>query len=56
MNPNFVYSDRKNDNAVEYNPSPGANLTVEPQRRGKVIIKKFTLLPCIPSFTYTYRF
>lgn len=56
MNPNFVYSDRKNDKEVEYNPSPGANLTVEPQRRGKVIIKKFTLLPCIPSFTYTYRF
>ena len=23
---------------------------------GKSVIKKYTLLPCIPSFTYTYKF
>ena len=35
MNPNLVYSERKND---------------------RTAITKLTILPCIPSVTYTYRF
>lgn len=41
MNPNLVYSEQRN----------GTD-----QKTKKTVIKKITILPCIPSVTYTYRF
>ena len=40
MNPTFVYKSSKKDE----------------QQQLKTVIKKYTLLPLIPSFTYTYKF
>ena len=41
MNPNLVYSEQRN----------GTD-----QKTKKTVIKKLTILPCIPSVTYTYKF
>lgn len=62
MNPNLVYSERKDNREYIYNDyyegnyqgnggRPTAAKTTE-----KTVIKKLTILPCIPSITYTYRF
>lgn len=62
MNPNLVYSERKENREYIYNDyyegnyqgnggRPTAAKTTE-----KTVIKKLTILPCIPSVTYTYRF
>lgn len=62
MNPNLVYSERKENREYIYNDyyegnyqgnggRPTAAKTTE-----KTVIKKLTILPCIPSITYTYRF
>ena len=54
MNPNIVYCDRQ----IGYNgyyADENGNL-IEYRIPDKTIIKKLTMLPCIPSVTYTYRF
>lgn len=65
MNPNIVYSKWQMDSDYlnryyndyfnnNYNGKPGE---VPPlKEEGKNVIKKLTILPCIPSVTYTYRF
>lgn len=61
MNPNLVYSEWKmksdylNDyyNGI-YNGKPGEAPQIKEE--GKSSVKKLTILPCIPSVTYTYRF
>lgn len=64
MNPNIVYSEwnmgdnlnsyYNNNFNNSYNEKPGA--TPPLKEGGKSVIKKLTILPCIPSVTYTYRF
>lgn len=54
MNPNLVYSQYQNGSSVTVKDENGKNVVVETP--SKVKIKKLTLLPCIPSVTYTYRF
>lgn len=55
MNPNLVYTKRDNGNFYYGNNNNGMFITGQENKR-KTVIKKMTLLPCIPSFTYTYRF
>lgn len=54
MNPNIVYSEYKNGSYF-YRPEEDGSFT-EFKEDGKTIIKKLTILPCIPSVNYTYRF
>ena len=60
MNPNIVYSKWQMERNMNdyydhnYNGKPGEAPT--PKEEGKTIIKKLTILPCIPSVTYTYKF
>ncbi|WP_071147205.1 TonB-dependent receptor [Bacteroides ihuae] len=49
MNPAFVY--RRNSSTEYYNTSSGEFYSIS-----KPVIKKITILPCIPSITYTYKF
>lgn len=49
MNPAFVY--RRDSSTGYYNTSTG-----EFYSTSKPVIKKITILPCIPSITYTYKF
>lgn len=55
MNPTFVYSNSGGGYATyNYNPGSGrVHIQYIPSNRK---ITKLTLLPCIPSFTYTYKF
>lgn len=56
MNPNIVYSEYKNGYNAEndfYESIYGQSTNKE---KGKATIKKLTILPCIPSVTYTYKF
>lgn len=56
MNPNIVYSKYKNGYNAEndfYESIYGQSTNKE---KGKATIKKLTILPCIPSVTYTYKF
>ncbi|MDE6347786.1 MAG: TonB-dependent receptor [Bacteroides sp.] len=54
MNPNIVYSKYENGSYF-YQPTEDDNY-IEHRTEGKTTIKKLTILPCIPSVTYTYRF
>lgn len=54
MNPNIVYSKYENGSYF-YQPTEDGNY-IEHRTEGKTTIKKLTILPCIPSVTYTYRF
>lgn len=61
MNPNLVYSEQRNEynNDVPYfgnNYQGNGTQPVTAQQTKKTVIKKMTILPCIPSVTYTYRF
>lgn len=52
MTPNLVY---KEEEYVGY-PQPGQNGETETVWKRKTKLIKQTLLPCVPSITYTYRF
>lgn len=54
MNPTIVYAERKHEYAGFY-PDGNGGIQNSPQYV-KTVIKKLTLLPCIPSVTYTYKF
>ena len=61
MNPNLVYSKWQkgyNLNDEYYNTiyQGNANQSGSVKKEAKGVIKKLTILPCIPSVTYTYRF
>ena len=61
MNPNLVYSKWQkgyNLNDEYYNTiyQGNANQNGSVKKEAKGVIKKLTILPCIPSVTYTYRF
>ena len=43
-------------NGCDYNSMNPAWVFRSHNDDGKSVIKKYTLLPCIPSFTYTYKF
>jgi len=53
MNPTLVYAKRRSE-TWHYSNNNGSY--VKYQNEGKTIIKKLTLLPFIPSITYTYKF
>lgn len=53
MNPTLVYTERKYESWGYY---PADGTYVSAPGKGKTIIKKLTLLPLIPSVTYTYKF
>ncbi len=60
MNPNIVYSEWRtkkylNDYYDHYYNGKTEEVTI-PKAEGKTLIKKLTILPCIPSVTYTYKF
>ncbi len=54
MNPTIVYAERKYHYAGNYPDGNGGMLYVP--ESGRTVIKKLTLLPCIPSVTYTFKF
>ena len=54
MNPNLVYTQRKQLTNSWVNNGQGGVIQIDSKSR--TIIKKMTILPCIPSVTYTYRF
>lgn len=62
MNPNLVYSERKDNREYIYNDYYEGNYQgngsrpIAAKTTEKTVIKKLTILPCIPSITYTYRF
>lgn len=62
MNPNLVYSERKDNREYIYNDYFEGNYQgngsrpIAAKTTEKTVIKKLTILPCIPSITYTYRF
>lgn len=62
MNPNLVYSERKNNfeyinnDYYEGNYHGNGSHPIAVKSTEKTVIKKLTILPCIPSVTYTYRF
>ncbi len=58
MNPNIVYSKYKNNGYnVYYNDFYESIYHGNTgQKKAQTVIKKITILPCIPSVTYTYRF
>ena len=49
MNPNFVFTDYESE--YDDSPAPG-----QPAYRKKMNLTKITLLPIIPSISYTYKF
>ncbi|WP_297642738.1 TonB-dependent receptor [uncultured Bacteroides sp.] len=53
MNPNIVYSEYQNGTSYWITGNGKYELHND---SGKTTIKKLTILPCIPSVTYTYRF
>ncbi len=55
MNPNLVYSKRV-DGVSEIFVDENGHITQISREPSKTVIKKMTILPCIPSVTYTYRF
>ena len=60
MNPNIVYSEYKSgynaNNDFYESIYQGSNGQSPNKEKGRTTIKKLTILPCIPSVTYTYRF
>lgn len=54
MNPNIVYSEYEKGSYF-YQPTEDGSY-IEHKTEGKTTIKKLTILPCIPSVTYTYKF
>lgn len=54
MNPTLIYTDTKESQQLLYKDEKG-NYYYEYDKT-KTVIKKLTLLPIIPSVTYTYRF
>ena len=57
MNPNLVYSEQRDEyNYNQYIYQGGNGQGVSVKQTKKTVIKKLTILPCIPSVTYTYRF
>lgn len=54
MNPNIVYS--QYELGEHYYQPDGNGRFIKCGQDGKTIIKKLTILPCIPSITYTYKF
>ena len=52
MNPNLVFMDKEIIEHQELRPNGEYDFWTEV----KTHLKKMTLLPCIPSFTYTFRF
>ena len=54
MNPNLVYTKRKQLTNSWINDGQGGAIQIDAKSR--TVIKKLTILPCIPSVTYTYRF
>lgn len=54
MNPNLVYTQRKQLTNSWVNNGQGGAIQIDSKSR--TVIKKMTILPCIPSVTYTYRF
>ena len=57
MNPNIVYSKYKNGYNVYYDDFYESIYHGNTgQKKAQTVIKKITILPCIPSVTYTYRF
>lgn len=60
MNPNIVYSKYENgynayDDYYDSIYHGGTGQTAN-KKKARTVIKKITILPCIPSVTYTYRF
>ena len=55
MNPNLVYTKRV-DEVSEISVDENGHITQIVREPSKTVIKKRTILPCIPSVTYTYRF
>lgn len=55
MNPNLVYTKRV-DGPLEFTVDESGHITQIIREPSKTVIKKMTILPCIPSVTYTYRF
>ena len=61
MNPNLVYSKWEHNyylgNDYFYDIYQGNGNQYTPlKEKSKTVIKKLTILPCIPSVTYTYKF
>ena len=61
MNPNLVYSKWRSgyDSTNDYHDSiyqGGNGQYIPTTEKAKTVIKKLTILPCIPSVTYTYKF
>ena len=61
MNPNLVYSKWEQEyNSYNdfYNSiyQGNGNQYTPIEKKSKAVIKKLTILPCIPSVTYTYKF
>ena len=54
MNPTLVYATRQSEGREHYYNNNGTYTAVTDKE--KIVIKKMTLLPCIPSVTYTYKF
>ena len=54
MNPTLVYATRQSEGIQHYYNNNGTYTAVTDKE--KIVIKKMTLLPCIPSVTYTYKF
>ena len=53
MNPSLLYTTRETNNSYWTNSDDGDSYFFE---QGKTKLKKVTLLPILPSVTYTYRF
>lgn len=61
MNPNLVYSKWEQGYNLIYNDFynsiyQGNDNQYNSEKKSKTVIKKLTILPCIPSVTYTYKF
>ena len=62
MNPNLVYSKREyngyyiGDDYFNNIYQGNGNHYIPNAQEPKTVIKKLTILPCIPSVTYTYKF
>ena len=61
MNPNLVYSKWEQGYNLIYNDFynsiyQGNGNQYNSEKKSKTVIKKLTILPCIPSVTYTYKF
>lgn len=60
MNPNLVYSEQRaefnNNDHYQQNHQGNGGKYPNVEVKKKTVIKKLTILPCIPSVTYTYRF